>query len=572
MEFKNSFLSWLFGTGPEDAEEVEEQPAQPQEQPEVRQPERPPRHTLELAQSHAIFKLWTLYCEQAGWAPRPELALEGPQDPIMDDAAAKTELLRLQMIVNSTANKRFEQLQNQRTGQRGEEGKSSLPDLNAQAVVFLSKDNLTAWLLVYPPVGTGRDADRALLDRALGEQKISFGVDEALLDSLPQDPDRYFRLFPVARGVAAVNGADGRIVDLFPRTEEHKLTVDENNRVDYTNLDFIHNVEKGGVICRIVPPTEGEPGRTVQNQAIPPKGGKPAAVPKGRNTALSEDELSLVSTIAGHVEFSGRSFQVKPVLDIPGNVDFSVGNINFLGDVCIHGDICSGFTVRAMGNITVQGVVEACTVEAGRDLVVARGVQGDNQAVIRAQRSVFAKYLENSCVYAKIALESECIINCDVYCDGGVTVQSGHSKIIGGKIHATHEVKAGIVGSKVGNRTDIILGGQPCEEFDFDMLTREIQELEETLERTDRQPDSPTKLSRMAKLRMQLKLNMGKLEDIRQDRELRIEEPQGLGVCRMECSTVFPGTVLTIGDSVHNFYDKISPCSARLTDDGIHLI
>ena len=53
-----------------------------------------------------------------------------------------------------------------------------------------------------------------------------------------------------------------------------------------------------------------------------------------------------------------------PALDIPANVDFSTGDINFLGDVCIHGDICSGFTVRAIGNITVGGVVEACTVEA----------------------------------------------------------------------------------------------------------------------------------------------------------------------------------------------------------------
>ena len=570
MEFKNSFLSWLFGARSDEPEEIEEQlSAQSQEQPEAQPPDCPPLYSLDLAQSHAIFKLWTVYSEQTGWKPKPKLAFEGIPDLLMDDVTAKAELLRLQMVVNSTANGRFEQLR--KVEKRGEE-QSSLPDLDAQVAVFLSKDNLTAWLLAYPPVGDGRELDREALDRELAKQQVRFGIDEELLEALPQNPERYFRLFLAAQGRAAVNGVDGRVIDLFPRTEERKLTVDENNRVDYTNLDFIHNVEKDGVICRIVPPTQGEPGRTVQDQAVPAKAGKPASVPKGRNTAVSEDGQSLVSTITGHVEFSGRTFQVKPVLDIPGNVDFSVGNINFLGDVCIHGDICSGFTVRAMGNITVQGVVEACTVEAGRDLVVARGVQGDNQAVIRAQRSVFAKYLENSCVYAKMDLESECIINCDVYCGGGVTVRSGHSKIIGGKIHAAHEVKAGVVGSRVGNRTDIILGGQPCEEFDFDLLTKEVQELERTLERIDRQPDSPSKISRMAKLRMQLTLNKGKLEEIRKDREQRVEELQDPGVRRMECSTVFPGTVLTIGDAVHCFDDKVSPCSATLADDGIHLI
>lgn len=570
MEFKNSFLSWLFGARSDEPEEIEEQlSAQSQEQPEAQPPDCPPRYSLDLAQSHAIFKLWTVYSEQTGWKPKPKLAFEGIPDLLMDDVTAKAELLRLQMVVNSTANGRFEQLR--KVEKRGEE-QFSLPDLDAQVAVFLSKDNLTAWLLAYPPVGDGRELDREALDRELAKQQVRFGIDEELLEALPQNPERYFRLFLAAQGRAAVNGVDGRVIDLFPRTEERKLTVDENNRVDYTNLDFIHNVEKDGVICRIVPPTQGEPGRTVQDQAVPAKAGKPASVPKGRNTAVSEDGQSLVSTITGHVEFSGRTFQVKPVLDIPGNVDFSVGNINFLGDVCIHGDICSGFTVRAMGNITVQGVVEACTVEAGRDLVVARGVQGDNQAVIRAQRSVFAKYLENSCVYAKMDLESECIINCDVYCGGGVTVRSGHSKIIGGKIHAAHEVKAGVVGSRVGNRTDIVLGGQPCEEFDFDLLTKEVQELERTLERIDRQPDSPSKISRMAKLRMQLTLNKGKLEEIRKDREQRVEELQDPGVRRMECSTVFPGTVLTIGDAVHCFDDKVSPCSATLADDGIHLI
>lgn len=570
MEFKNSFLSWLFGARSDEPEEIEEQlSAQSQERPEAQPPDCPPLYSLDLAQSHAIFKLWTVYSEQTGWKPKPKLAFEGIPDLLMDDVTAKAELLRLQMVVNSTANGRFEQLR--KVEKRGEE-QSSLPDLDAQVAVFLSKDNLTAWLLAYPPVGDGRELDREALDRELAKQQVRFGIDEELLEALPQNPERYFRLFLAAQGRAAVNGVDGRVIDLFPRTEERKLTVDENNRVDYTNLDFIHNVEKDGVICRIVPPTQGEPGRTVQDQAVPAKAGKPASVPKGRNTAVSEDGQSLVSTITGHVEFSGRTFQVKPVLDIPGNVDFSVGNINFLGDVCIHGDICSGFTVRAMGNITVQGVVEACTVEAGRDLVVARGVQGDNQAVIRAQRSVFAKYLENSCVYAKMDLESECIINCDVYCGGGVTVRSGHSKIIGGKIHAAHEVKAGVVGSRVGNRTDIVLGGQPCEEFDFDLLTKEVQELERTLERIDRQPDSPSKISRMAKLRMQLTLNKGKLEEIRKDREQRVEELQDPGVRRMECSTVFPGTVLTIGDAVHCFDDKVSPCSATLADDGIHLI
>ena len=569
MEFKNSFLSKLFGRKAEATEEAEEEellPAAPEETP----PPEQPRHRLELPQDHALHKLWSVYREQAGWQPKPDLTLEEPLDPLLPDEEGKAELLRLQMVVNSSANGRLELLRTQKKEGEGEQ--SSLPDLDALVTVFLSKDCLTAWLLLYPPVGEGKEPDRETLDQALEQQQVCYGVDEALLEALPQDPERYFKLFPVARGRAPLPGIDGRIVDIFPRAQERKLTVDENNRVDYSNLDFIHNVEQGGVICRIIPPVDGTPGRTVQDQEVPAKNGKPASAPKGRNTELSEDGGALVATITGHVEYSGRGFQVRPVLDIPANVDFSVGNINFLGDVCIHGDVCSGFTVRAMGSITVNGVVEACTLEAGRDLVVARGVQGDNQAVIRAQGSVFAKYLENTCVYAKQDLESECIINCDVYCGGAVKVRSGHSKIIGGKVHAAHEVSAGVVGSRVGNRTDIALGGQPCEEFDHELLLKEIQELEETMERTERQPDSPSKISHMAKLRMQLMLSRGKLETLEKERQLPLEEDQDPGLRRMKCDTVFPGTILTIGGVVHHFEDKLSPCSATLADGEIRLI
>ena len=570
MEFKNSFLAWLFGTKEEDGGEEEEtlqqEPEQTAEEPQPQQP----RHRLELAQGHALCKLWSIYREQTGWCPKPELVLEGPSDPVLPDAEGRAELLRLQRAVSASAGSRLAAIKEE-TMETGD-GQSSLPDLDAQATVFLSKSCLTAWLLIYPPVGEGRDLDWGEMNWALNQEQVRFGVDENLLDALPQDPERYFRLIPIARGEAPIPGTDGRIVDLFSRVQERKLTVDENNRVDYTNLNFIHNVEPGDVICRILPPTDGIPGRTVQDQEVPAKNGKPASAPKGRNTELSEDGQALVASIAGHVEFSGRTFQVRPVLDIPGNVDFSVGNINFLGDVCIHGDVCSGFTVRAMGSITVGGVVESCTVEAGRDLVVARGVQGDNEAVIRAQRSIFAKYLENTCVYAKQDLEAECIINCDVYCDGGVTVRSGHSKIIGGKIHAAHLVSAGVVGSRVGNRTDVILGGQPCAEFDHELLHREIQELEETMERTDRQPDSPSKVSRMAKLRMQLMLSRGKLDALTKEKEFQELEPRDPGVRRMDCGTVFPGTVLTIDGAVHRFTDQLSPCSATLLGEEIRLI
>ncbi|MCI8759030.1 MAG: DUF342 domain-containing protein, partial [Oscillospiraceae bacterium] len=296
-------------------------------------------------------------------------------------------------------------------------------------------------------------------------------------------------------------------------------------------------------------------------------------LPKGRHTEISEDGMSLLASSSGHVEFSGRAFQVKPLLDIPANVDFSTGDINFLGDVCIHGDICSGFTVRAIGNITVGGVVEACTVEAGGDLVVSGGVQGDNQAVIRAQRNIFAKFIENSCVYVKDSLHADCLINCDVYCDGEVEVRSGRMTVIGGTLRAARSVSAGTVGSRAECRTEVFLGGQPCADFECHILHQEIGQLEKDLEKTERQPDSPAKLSSMSKMRMQLMINRKKLAQLDKERELAAGEQEEAEKppLRLACSTVYPGTVLGINGVTHQFDRRYSPCTADLAGGEIRL-
>lgn len=571
MGIKKSFLSQFFGSEPENAEE-ETSAAPVGEMPAPAQQDL--RHLLELPSTHSLYRLWTFCGEHSGWLPPPELYLEGPSDPLLPEEEAKLELFRLQMTVNLSANERAGKLPSESPEKPRKEDEQD-PDLDAEGMVHIAKNGLTAWLMLYPPVGKGREADRETLDEVLKKAQVSFGIDEAALERLLHSQNRYFRLIVAARGTPAVHGVDGQVEDLFQRKVERKATVNEKGQIDYMNLNFIQNVEQGGVICRIIPPTQGVPGRTVQDQELPARDGKAAAAPKGRNTELSEDGSALLATIAGHVEFSGRSFQVRPVLDIPGNVDYSVGNISFLGDVHIRGDVCSGFSVRATGTITVDGVIEACSVEAGRDLIVAKGIQGDSQAIVRAQRSMFAKYIESSRIYAKLSLEADCIINSDIYCDGSVIVQAGHRSIIGGEVYAAHEVRAGILGNRVESRTEIILGGQPCEEFDYALFVQEIQNTENEIARIGLQPESPSKTASLAELQTRLARDRARLSLIqREQAQAQTEEPSSQeegGRRYLVCGTVYPGVVLKIDGATHHFTTKVAPCRAALADGVIYV-
>ena len=389
-----------------------------------------------------------------------------------------------------------------------------------------------------------------MIYEALVAGGIGFGVDTHLADQLAHSDRRYFTLYLIAQGKPAFNGKNGNIVDNFPRVIERTLEVDEYDQVDYTALNLIHNVDRGQEICRLIKPTEGEPGRSVLDQEIPAKGGRDVPLPRGKNTEISEDGTQLVASIAGSVDFTGNVFQVKPVLEVPGDVDFSTGNINFLGDVNIRGNVLSGFTVRAMGNVRVEGVVEAgSSVEAGGDLVVVKGILGDGTTTVQCQRSVFSKYVENATISVRETLQTDCIIGSRVYCGGEVVVQSGRGSIMGGKVWAGRRVRANAVGSQSECKTSISLGGSPCASFEREMAHREVNDLEMEIERLACQPESPVRASLAAKAKLKLMTAEMKLRQIEEKAPIPVEDDGGEGG-RLESAVVYPGTKVRIGDEV----------------------
>ncbi|MCI8597276.1 MAG: DUF342 domain-containing protein [Lachnospiraceae bacterium] len=607
MAIKKSILSRLFRSNIEETEnktedKFEDEGLSKEEQDAEASLSLPDPLCLELSPEHAINELWRLRCDQAGWLPVPVLRLEGSAEEreILPENQLERELGRLKQLVTSTADERLSFIKNEQEKVKAareqekelEEAKKQeeslpeendskivlenkeeyLPDLDAQVQVFLTGDKMAAWLFIYPPMGKGRDINRNILNQALKEKHVEFGIEETLLESLCENTERYFRLFLAAQGKRPVDGKDGQIIDMFPRNREMEASVDGFGNVNYAELNFVHNVNEGDVICQILPPVAGIDGRTVTNQEISAKNGKEARVPQGRNTEVSEDGSRLIATQSGNVEFSGQNFQVKPVLNVGGNVDYSTGNINFLGDVHIKGNICSGFQVKATGNITVDGVLEASNVEAGGDLIVKKGVKGDNEAIIRAGRGLYAKYLESSVVCVKEHLESDCIINCDVYSDGVVQACSGRGIIIGGVTRAACEVRANTVGSKSEHLTIIKLGGLPGETFEYECLAREIEKLKEEYEKLLRQPDSPAKLKKVPMMRMKLAVDKNKLEQFGNYLKERKEDLQEQEGQRLVCSLAYPETEITISGVTLRLDNEARHCTAMLIRDEICLM
>ena len=567
------YFSRLFSSKQE--EPAQEQPKKVQETAVVMEEAARPPSVLraEVPNGHAARKLYERWVRQSGFQPPLSLELEDPG--VLKDGWTEKEQERLKSALTRAASVREAASRPVKVKPPKQEGGAPpekepaerLPDLDAEPFIFLSADRLAAWLRVLPPVGAGKGLTPEMISGFLKSSGVSYGVKQEMLDRLPEDRARYFRFRLLAVGKPPEDGKDGRIVDFFARVEQFEIKPDEFGNVDYTETSTVQNAEKGDAICQLIPHTEGDPGMTVLGEEIPAKSGKKAVLPKGRNTEASEDGLKLLASQAGRVEFTGRTFQIKSVLELPGNVDYSTGNINFLGDVHVKGDVCAGFSVRAVGSVRVDGVIEGM-VEAGGDLMVGKGILAGQESIIRAHRNIFAKYMENSRVHARENLQADCIVGCDVYCDGLVQVLTGRGKIVGGQVSAGKGVNAKIVGSKAEGLTTIVLGGLPCAEYEKGLIELEIEELLDQQGELEKQPDGPYKLSKLPKTRMQVSVARMKLDKMEKDLIALHEALEGTGKARLECEIAYAGTEIIINGKSLRLSNETHKCVARLTDDG----
>ena len=85
----------------------------------------------------------------------------------------------------------------------------------------------------------------------------------------------------------------------------------------------------------------------------------------------------------------------------------------------------------------------------------------------------------------------------------------------------------------------------------------------------EQQPDSPTKLTQMGKLRMQLSLNRMKLEQASKELEQQEESQEDQGLRRLTCGVAYPGTSLTIGSATSRTRHEVHACMAMLVGDEI---
>lgn len=355
-----------------------------------------------------------------------------------------------------------------------------IPSIDGEVVIFADPKMSAAWAFALPPLGQGKPIDPRAVRNLLKEQRITYGINDLAVEQMTT-PEKFFRLVQVAVGTPAVPGVDGRVDEHYPRTVGTPQIIENaQGIVDFENLNWLVHIDEGTVICDITEPTEGTPGIDIQGNPLNPYNGKKQRIPKGDGTELTPDGSKLVAKMDGQISFRDGKFHVNNTIMIRGDVDLSTGSLDVKGDVVIHGNVLSGFDVKATGNITIGGRVNNSLIEAGGNIVVNLGVSGNVTGTLIAGKDLICKYIENANVEIGGDLKADSIINCTVSAKGRAVARTGRGTIIGGTIYAMGGVEARIIGNNAGRLTTLILAPTPKMLLEEAKMAEQLQQLEDS--------------------------------------------------------------------------------------------
>lgn len=437
--------------------------------------------------------------------------------------------------------------------------------IDAEYRVEISDDHLRAYISVTTPENGGQEVTLSNLYQALKDEGVVYGLKEQELKRIALGRI-YERKMLVAEGVPAQNGKDGEIIERFVlgATGVPKINVDGS--VDYKQLNLIHNVTKGQVLCEIIPPTDGVKGMTVKGQEIMPARGRDARPPTGRNVLLTEDGTKVYAAIDGNLTRHGSSLDVDDTFTVNGDVDNSIGNIDFIGNVVVKGDVKSGFSIKAGGSIRVNGIVEAATLHAEKEITLS-GANGQGGGRIYSGSDLTANFLENVIIEAKGSVTANSIMYCHIKCGGTLELKGRNACIIGGTYIVALDVIAKMIGSPSHARTELTLGSATTLVDETNAISLKLRQIENDIVKLSQAiafltaKDASTLPKDKLKLLEQVKYNHEHLllekEKLAKRYEALTEELTKPNTSKIICKgTIYTGTRITIGSS-----------SVQLTED-----
>lgn len=300
---------------------------------------------------------------------------------------------------------------------------------------------------------------RDAIDAAMKNAHVVAGIKEKDIQRVVNTVSKGQEIV-IAEGTQPIEGEDGRyefFFDTNPTREPKEL---DDGFLDFVNVEWYETVKKDEKIAVYHPATKGVDGESVTGSKLTGRNGTEQKVLTGKGFTKSEGGTEYFAAVSGIIEYDERSNRVtiSESLEVD-HVTNATGAIDFEGNVHVRYDVGQGSRIRATGDVMVDGFVENCFIDAGGDIILKNGANGQGgKSLIKAGGEIKGKFFENIKLEADVGIQANYCLHCEIYTKGTLDLSSRKGLLLGGTALIEERAKINNVGNKLGTPTNVIMG------------------------------------------------------------------------------------------------------------------
>lgn len=417
----------------------------------------------------------------------------------------------------------------------------------------------------------------------LAEENVRGGIIHKNIGRMLEERD-ITKTYLVAECDKPVNGQDGWFEFLFDTDVDTKPKILEDGSVDYSAYGNLPSVEEGEKLVIYHPATGSRDGENFWGERIIAQKGKELAKLKGKGFYVSDDGKEYFAKTSGRAKYEDERLVIDNVLEIKGDASISTGDIQFINDIHICGNVLTGVRIHSSkGSIIVDGYVEAAELSAKGDVVLKNGMQGNNKGSIHAGGSVSGKFFEQVSIHAGEDVNANAIMNSYVSAKQDITVSGKFGIIIGGEIEAEREISATIIGNMSEVKTSIHAGvdGNPMVELmqlekDLEAAEKELQRITEGLQKIEdmieKSPSEDLNSKKIQIIRSKIRQEqvVSRFEKEREELTEQMARAHAAKVTILKI--VYPGTYISVNGKNTRVKEEINSIEVVSKSGGIQMV
>ncbi|PYF03041.1 DUF342 domain-containing protein [Ureibacillus chungkukjangi] len=326
--------------------------------------------------------------------------------------------------------------------------------------IEIAKDNMSANITLNETTEQIKNNQNKILlnlDELLSKHHITHGIKEIDTEKIIAG-----KTYCIAEGTEPVKGEDAKITYL--EIPERKPVIHEDGKADYFEMNFIFEIKEGDWLGEKIPAQPGIDGKNIFGESVPAPYGDDIPLKYDSQAAYEiekDNKIILYASKTGAVENHHGLLTVSNHLKIEGDVGLGTGNIDFDGSVSVQGTVCSGYSVKATGDISIEspeGITGAKLIQSlNGDIYIKGGIFGLSETEVEAEGSIFVKHVNDANLVAKneivigfYSLGSYLVANI-------ISLDENKGKIIGGKAVAKNSIITAFSGNRLDRRTELVI-------------------------------------------------------------------------------------------------------------------